>query len=77
MDLAKLVTEFAEVLKENQSSKESLKKGALESMLNRYNETMQKVTLYKELLNTDLSVIDGQIEIAKSQLMKIVEASAA
>ena len=45
-------------------------------MLNRYNETMQKVTLYKELLNTDLSVIDGQIEIAKSQLMKIVEAAA-
>ena len=77
MDLAKLVTEFAEVLKENQSSKESLKKGALESMLNRYNETMQKVTLYKELLNTDLSVIDSQIEIAKTQLLKIVEASAA
>lgn len=76
-DLSKLVSDFAEVLKENQSSKESLKKGALESMLNRYNETMQKVTLYKELLNTDLSVIDGQIEIAKSQLMKIVEASAA
>ena len=83
-DLSKLVTEFAEVLEENQSIKKDdksdvkkLGKDALESMLNRYKETMEKVAVYKELLNTDLSVIDSQIEIAKSQLMKIVERSAA
>lgn len=77
-DLSKLVTDFAEALKENQLSKDKkIGASALESMLNRYHETMDKVMLYKELLNTDLSVIDSQIEIAKSQLLKIVEASAA
>ena len=77
-DLSKLVTDFAEALKENQLSKDKkIGASALESMLNRYNETMDKVMIYKELLNTDLSVIDSQIEIAKTQLLKIVEASAA
>ena len=74
--LNELITEFSKVLKENQSSKDALKNGALETMLNRYNETMEKVKLYKELLNTDLSVIDSQIEIAKSQLMTIVNKAA-
>lgn len=82
-DLSKLVQEFAEVLKENQSIKKEdksdvkkLGKDALESMLNRYKETMEKVAVYKELLNTDLSVIDSQVELAKSQLMKLVEVAA-
>ena len=76
-DLSKLVTDFAEALQENQLSKDKkIGASALESMLNRYSETMEKVSLYKELLNTDLSVIDSQIEIAKTQLMKIVESAA-
>ena len=73
--LQELITDFGQVLKENQSSKEKVGSGALESMLNRYKETMEKVSLYKELLNTDLSVIDSQIEIAKSQVMKLVSAA--
>ena len=70
--LKELITDFSNVLKENQSSEDKIGASALESMLNRYNETMNKVSIYKELLNTDLSVIDSQIEIAKSQLMSIV-----
>jgi len=74
--LKELITDFSDVLKENQSSEKKVGSGALESMLNRYKETMDKVALYKELLNTDLSVIDSQIEIAKSQVMKLVESAA-
>ena len=74
-DLSKLVTEFSKILKENQSSKKKLGSAALERMLARYNETMEKVKLYQELLQTDLSVIDGQVEIAKKQVMKLIDSA--
>ena len=75
--LQELITDFSEVLKDNQLSADNkIGSSALESMLNRYNDTMEKVKLYKELLNTDLSVIDSQIEVAKTQIMAIVSKSA-
>ena len=76
-NLNQLIVDFGKVLKKNQSSDEKIGTEALERMLHRYEDTMTKVALYKELLNTDLSVIDSQIAIAKEQLMAIVNKSAA
>lgn len=74
--LAELITEFGNALSQKQSSDKKLGNAALETMLMRYRTVMEKVNLYKELLETDMSVVDSQIAIAQEQIVKLMQDAA-
>ena len=71
--LNELVSDFAQVLHEYAKgvNRES-QRNSLANMLGRFKEVMANVQTYKDLLDADLSAIDTQVDVAKKQLMSIV-----
>jgi len=74
--LAELIAEFGTALADKQNSEKKLGNAALTTMLERYRIVMEKVNLYKELLETDMSVVESQITVAQEQLVKLMQDAA-
>ena len=73
-ELNELVADFSKALKDYaKGGMRSTQKDALANMLGRFRETMAHAKIYRDLLDADLSSIDAQVDIAKKQLLKIVE----
>lgn len=75
-ELAELITEFGQALKDKQSSDKKIGNAAMTTILERYRTVMETVNLYKELLETDMSVVDSQIAIAQEQIVKLMQDAA-
>ena len=72
-ELNELVADFAKALKDYGTQRmTATKHQMLEGMLARFKTTMLNVDSYKLLLNADLSNIDSQVDIAKKQLMALI-----
>lgn len=72
-ELNELVADFSKALKDYSAQKmTATKHQMLEGMLARFKATMLNVDAYKVLLNADLSSIDSQVDIAKQQLMALI-----
>lgn len=67
-ELTKLVEDFGKALEGGK-----VKKGGLKTIVNRFNHTMEVVNVYKELLSTDLSIITAQVDVAKKQVVALLE----
>ena len=65
--LNELVTEFGTALMAGK-----VKKDCLGNMVNRFQDTMKLVSKYRELLQVDLTQTEAQMELAKSQLGKVL-----
>ena len=72
-ELNELVADFGKALADYGTQKmTATKHQMLECMLARFKATMSNVDAYKNLLNADLSNIDSQVELAKKQLMSLI-----
>lgn len=64
---ASLIRDFGEALSEGH-----IGKAGLQSMLERFNDTVKIVGKYKDVLNMDLSILDSQMAIAKQQVVTML-----
>jgi hypothetical protein len=65
--LTGMIADFSEALKGG-----AIKKQALTHMVDRFDYTTKLVKQYQELLQTDLSVTESQMELAKEQVVKLL-----